>query len=155
MIHLVDHQPEHGAYGLILNQPIGKTVGDFLDGDHFSNLKHLEVHSGGPVEQEQLTFSALWWTPKKGFRHAFRISLEEASDHAKRSGHIVRAFVGYSGWHAGQLENEIRKSTWMVTPPLKSVLGATHDRELWATLLRGLSPYHRILAEAPDDPSRN
>jgi putative transcriptional regulator len=67
----------------------------------------------------------------------------------------VRAFIGYSGWTAGQLENELRRPAWFPVNPQPDLLGHEHDPELWAELLRGLSPLHRILAEAPDDPFLN
>lgn len=154
VILLAEHQTEQGAFGLILNHPTGKVVGDFLSGPEFASLKKLAVHDGGPVSQDQLTFSSFWWT-KKGLRWALRISTEEAVAHAHKPGRIVRAFVGYSGWTAGQLENELRRSSWITARPQPDLLGHEHDRGLWGELLRRLSPLHRILAEAPDDPFLN
>ena len=74
---------------------------------------------------------------------------------AKQPGTLVRAFVGYSGWSAGQLESELRRNAWIVTRPPNNVLAVHHDKALWAEVLRHLSPFHRILAEAPDDPFAN
>jgi putative transcriptional regulator len=155
VILLAEHKSDEGAYGLILNQPTGKTVGDFLNDEAFAPLKQLAVHQGGPVSRDQLTFSSFWWSPKQGLKWAIRISAEDAVAHAHRPGRIVRAFVGYSGWSAGQLENELRRSSWIAARPQRDFLGHEHDRGLWSELLRHLSPFHRILAEAPDDPSLN
>ena len=129
VILLAQHQVDLGAFGLILNHPTGKTVGDFLHGDEFASLQQLQVHHGGPVAPDQLTFSSFW--------------------------RIVRAYIGYSGWTAGQLENELRHSSWVATDPQPGLLGKEHDGNLWFELLRQVSPLHRILAEAPDDPSLN
>lgn len=155
VILLTEHQATEGAYGLILNHPTGKTVGDFLHGDDFTPLRQLAVHTGGPVALDQLTFSSFWWSKKLGLRWAVRISAEQAMAHAHKPGRIVRAFVGYSGWTAGQLENELRRNSWTAARPQQDLLGRVHDRSLWADLLRQLSPLHRILAEAPDDPTLN
>ncbi len=155
VILLADHKAEKGAFGLILNHPSGKTVGDLLPADQFAPLRNLPVHNGGPVEPSQLTFSAFWWSKKLGLRWSLRVSAEEACAHTKKPGHIVRAFIGYSGWTAGQLENELRHQSWIIAPPQNNLLGSTHDVNLWAEILRGISPLHRILAEAPDDPSLN
>jgi putative transcriptional regulator len=155
VILLTEHLSAEGAYGLILNHPTGKTVGDFLLGDDFTPLRQLAVHTGGPVAMDQLTFSSFWWSKKLGLRWAIRISAEQAMAHAHRPGRIVRAFIGYSGWTAGQLENELRRNSWVATRPQPDLLGCVHDRALWAELLRQLSPLHRILAEAPDDPTLN
>lgn len=155
VILLAEHQPESGAFGLILNNPTGKTVGDFLHGKEFSPLQQLQVHLGGPVAPDQLTFSSFWWSKKLGLRWAIRLSSEDAVKHSRRPGRIVRAYIGYSGWSAGQLENEMRRSSWIAARPQADLLGLEHDRGLWSELLRHVSPLHRILAEAPDDPSLN
>lgn len=155
VILLAEHRPDDGAFGLILNHPLGKTVGDFLTDDVFQPLRQLPVHTGGPVSQDQLTFSSFWWSPKLGLRWKLRISTAEAIKDAHKPGRIVRAFVGYSGWSAGQLENEMRRQSWIATRPQPDLLGQEHNVALWAELLSVLSPLHRILAEAPDDPSLN
>ena len=155
VVLLAEHHSDEGAFGLILNHPTGKVVGDLLHGEDFAPLRQLAVYEGGPVAPDQLTFSSLWWSKKLGLRWALRISAEQAVIHSQRPGRIVRAFVGYSGWSPGQLENELRCSSWIATRPKPDLLGHAHDRSLWSDLLRNLSPLHRILAEAPNDPSLN
>lgn len=154
VILLAEHSHDDGAFGLILNQPTGHVVGDFLKGEDFAGLRKIPVHQGGPVAREQLTFSAFWWG-KKGLRWATRLSAEDAIEHSAKTGTLVRAFVGYSAWTAGQLENELRHSSWITVRPGSNLLGYEHDKALWAELLRGLSPFHRLLAAAPEDPFLN
>ena len=155
VILLTDHTADGGAAGLILNHPTGKVVGDFLKDSEFEPLRKLSVHEGGPVAHDQLTFSSFWWSKKLGLRWAMRISAEDAAKHARRPGRIVRAFIGHSGWNPGQLENELRRTSWFPANPQPDLLGHEHDSALWSALLRRLSPLHRILAEAPDDPFLN
>lgn len=155
VILLAEHQADQGAFGLILNQPTGKTVGDFLHGEEFAALQQLQVHHGGPVAEDQLTFSSFWWSKKLGLRWAIRLSAKGAVAHSHRPGRIVRAYIGYSGWTAGQLENELRRSSWIAARPQPDLLGQAHDPQLWSELLRHISPLHRILAEAPEDPTLN
>jgi putative transcriptional regulator len=155
VILLTNHTPADGAYGLILNHPTGRVVGDLLPSNQFASLRQLAVHDGGPVSRDQLTFSSFWWSRKLGLRWAMRLSAEEAVQHAHKPGRIVRAFVGYSGWSPGQLENELRRQSWFPVNPLPDLLGSEHDKALWHTLLSGISPLHRVLAQAPDDPLLN
>jgi len=155
VILLTAHAPEEGAAGLIINQPTGRVVGDFLKGDEFTSLRHLPVHQGGPVMHQQMTFSSFWWSRKLGLRWAIRISAKQAADQARKPGRVVRAFIGYSGWSPGQLENELKRQSWFPINPRPDLLGKEHDRGLWAALLSGISPFHRILAEAPQDPFLN
>lgn len=155
VILLTAHGPDEGAAGLILNQPTGRVVGDFLKGSEFTTLRHLAVHSGGPVMREQMTFSSFWWSKKLGLRWATRISADQAAQQARKPGRIVRAFIGYSGWSPGQLENELQRQSWFPVDPRPDLLGHEHDRGLWSALLRGMSPFHRIIADAPEDPFLN
>lgn len=154
VVLLTDYEAGQGAYGLILNHPTGKTVGDYLKGEEFKPLRQFAVHEGGPVSRGELTFSAFWWG-KSGLRWAARISAEETVKYAHRPGTLVRAYIGYSGWAAGQLESELGANAWITTRPSDELWTRDHDRDLWAALLRGISPMHRILAEAPDDPFLN
>jgi putative transcriptional regulator len=154
VILLAEHSADQGAFGLIMNQPTGHTVGDFLKEKQFAPLLKIAVHQGGPVAREHLTFSAFWWQEAQ-LRWALRISADDAIQHAHRPGTLVRAFIGYSGWTAGQLEGELRRHSWIATRPATSFLGLSHDRNLWAEILRNMSPFHRILAASPDQPNLN
>lgn len=156
VVLLAEHSAGDGAFGLVLNQPTGHIVGDLLKESNFSPLRKIAVHQGGPVSREHLTFSAFWWHPEKHeLRWAIRISAEEAIERSHRPGTLIRAFIGYSGWTPGQLETELRRNSWITTRPGDGLLGRTHDRQLWADILRELSPFHQILAEAPEDPFLN
>lgn len=155
VILMAEHSPTDGAFGLILNHPTGQVVGDFLTAPEFAPLSRIPVFNGGPVAREHLTFSAFWWSRKAGLRWAIRISLEDAIKHAHRPGTIVHAFVGHSGWSPGQVEGELRRNSWITTQPAPELLGAEHDRQLWRSILREISPLHRILAEAPANPVLN
>lgn len=155
VILVAEHSPTDGAFGLILNHPTGRVVGDYLTDKDLGPLSRIPVHEGGPVAREHLTFSAFWWNPKNGLRWAIRISAEDAIKHTHRSGTIVRAFIGHSGWSPGQVEGELKRNAWIPTQPPPSLLGSDHDRNLWQEILRNLSPLHRILAEAPANPLLN
>ena len=150
VILLADHSPEEGAFGLILNHPSGQTVGDLLSDTEFSALSNVQVHIGGPVSRGQLIFSAFWNRDSK-LGSAVRISAEEAIAYLGQPGTIVRAFAGYSGWTKNQLEDEVEQQAWTVIEPDSNILTSDHEPALWKILMRGLSPYHRILADAPDE----
>lgn len=155
VIILNHHTPDTGAMGLILNQPTGKSVGDFLSEPSFAPLRSLAVHIGGPVDADQLTFSSFWWSPKKGLQWSIRISADNAIVQIAKPGRLVRAFIGHAGWSQGQLENELRGQSWFTLTPPADLLGSPHDPSLWAQLLGRISPLHAILSQAPDDPMLN
>lgn len=148
---LIHDHDSSGATGLILNQPTGKTVGDFLKSAEFESMKSLPVHVGGPVDGNQLTFCSFWWSPKQGLRWAIRISPEQAAQHARKPGRMVRAFIGYSGWGEGQLEDELERESWFTVDPKASLLGLSHDPGLWMELVGEISPHHQLMAMAPEN----
>ncbi|MES2995862.1 MAG: YqgE/AlgH family protein [Verrucomicrobiota bacterium] len=155
VVLLLEHGKEDGAFGLVLNHPIGQVVGDFLTDDEFAPLRKIAVHSGGPVSAEQMTFCSLWWSPKRGLRYRSRISSEDAVKQSRMPGRIVRAFIGYSGWTPGQLEKEMKANAWVTIRPGPELFGQPHDRALWTNVMAGISPFHRILSLAPDHPFLN
>lgn len=150
VILIGDHSPEEGAFGLILNHPSGTTVGDVLPSEEFSALANLPVHLGGPVSRNKLTFAA--FQEKNGkLDFSLRIPVDEALERTNQPGTLVRAFAGYSGWSKDQLEDELERESWTLTDTSANLLNLSHDITLWKTLMRQLSPYHRILADAPDE----
>ena len=154
VILLAQHSHE-GAFGLILNQPTDKTVGDYLKDESLSSLSRLPVHVGGPVAREHLTFAAFWLSPQNELRFSVRISAEDAIERSKQSGVVVRAFTGYSGWTAGQLEEELERNSWVPSSAPENFLGMAHDETLWGDTLNGLSAFHRLLAMCPEHPWMN
>ncbi len=155
VILLAEHSLDKGGYGLILNHPTDQTVGDLIRSEDFQTLSKIPVYLGGPVGQEHLTFVAFWAnvTQKSPaqLKFATRISAQDAIKHSQQSGTLVRAFAGCSSWTPGQLENELRKKSWIPVKPGIELLSTQHEKNLWAEILRNVSPYHQILAEAPDD----
>ena len=154
VILLAQHSKE-GALGLILNKPADSKVGDYLSEEEFSSLARVPVYVGGPVAREHLTFAAFWASPENELRYALRISAQDAVAHSKNPGTLVRAFVGYSGWSPGQLEEEMERSSWVATQAPENLLGMVHDRSLWSDTLKSISPFHRLLALCPTHPWLN
>ena len=151
VIFLTEHAHGDGAYGLVLNQPTGQTVGDLLSSEEFTELASIPIHLGGPVGQEHLTFAAFWTDQDNELKFTTRISAADAVKHSQQPGALIRAFAGHSSWEAGQLESELKKQAWIPTLPTSNILSSHHTEDLWSDLLRDISPYHKILAEAPDD----
>ncbi|YCM46511.1 YqgE/AlgH family protein [Verrucomicrobiaceae bacterium 227] len=154
VILLAEHSAEEGAFGLILNQPTGQTVGDLLKNKDFEALAKVAVHHGGPVSREHLTFAA-FWEKDDAFDFAIRISAEEAAAYVRLPGTIVRAFVGYSGWTKDQLEGEMDQESWIARDPDPRLLTEVHDITLWKKLMSSISPFHRLLADAPAEVMAN
>jgi putative transcriptional regulator len=61
--------------------------------------------------------------------------LKRASQQAQQEAKVrFRAFQGYAGWGAGQLEGELQGGAWLVTPADSDVLFGTAAEMLWRLL---------------------
>lgn len=152
---LLHNHGKTGAEGLILNKPLGKTVGDFMCSNQFEALKHLPLYSGGPVAEDQLSFASFYWSKTGEFGCRPAISADEAIASLSKSGSMIRAYLGSSSWTKGQLEDEIENFCWFTTPAFPDVLGLPQDQTLWKNIMQRLSPFHHIISLTPKNPSLN
>ncbi len=156
VIYLGSHDEADGSYGLIVNRPTENTVADLLPGQNVGLLASLPVFIGGPVQQDRLTFAAFRWQGGSDiFECKTQLGIEEAGEIASGRKATVRAFIGYAGWSKGQLETELGQKAWIVRAAERDVLDAKKSGVLWREIMRGLGPWFRLLADAPDDPSLN
>ena len=143
-----------GAMGVVLNRPLGKRLGE-MSGDYaLGPLAKVPLFNGGPVQTEQLVLAA-WQSRDDGFRLHFGIEPDKALLLLEEEGTHVRGFLGYSGWSSGQLENEMKARTWIVTDVPEDLLTHTQDDSLWRTVLGREGAEWRLLADEPEHPEKN
>ena len=152
---LITQHGGEGAHGYVMNQPVDRTVRDLLAGPEFEPLADVPVFKGGPVGTERLTFATMGWDHRKrGFHFQSHLSTNDALA-AYESGRDVRAYVGYSGWSPGQVENELERHSWIVAEAVPALAEPEAIPDLWSRILRGLSPFHAIIALTPEQPEKN
>lgn len=156
VILLTAHTAEEGTQGFVLNRPSGQVLYDLLTSADFKPLRDVPVFEGGPVSPSEMMLMALRWN-NATHRLESRAPLGIAGAvRGRNEGWEIRAFTGYTGWSAGQLEGELDQTSWIVTPPQPAALTPEPDISLWSTLLRNLpNPHHALLADLPDDPGLN
>ncbi len=142
IVILIDHGPE-GAVGLILNRPSSLDVGTLLPDLEKARIGRGRVHLGGPVSQGTvllLFHSAADETPPDSRRVLPNVyaSGSGALRHLLPSdppADQVRAYVGYAGWAAGQLEAEIARGDWIVVPGSAELVFHARPETLWPALI--------------------
>jgi putative transcriptional regulator len=149
------HDPEDGAMGVILNRPLDKQVADLVGDTPPAGLADVPVFLGGPVGKNQLMFAAFEWEEANGLRLNHNVNVEEAHERVEEDPDSIRAFVGYAGWNAGQLEAEMKQKAWLLQKPTRAALTPERLPTLWFDIMRGLGPWYKLLGAAPDDPSLN
>jgi putative transcriptional regulator len=156
VLFLSTQDAQEGAFGLTLNRPAGRTVEELLPEKDLGSLAQVPVFLGGPVSTDQLIFASFKWNPDANHlecRH--HLVIEEAQKAARDDTLTIRAFVGYAGWTKGQLENELAHRSWLVQKPEPEMLELEKCPTLWRELTSSFGPWFQLVAEAPEEPSRN
>ena len=113
VIYMVKHDAR-GATGLIINRPIGDVpIAVLLKQTGLPETGvtgSVKLHVGGPVEPT-------------------RISVLHSDDYKGPETALVA--LGYAGWSAGQLENEIAQNAWLTAPCDERILFDTPYEQRW------------------------
>lgn len=133
---------ETGALGLVINRPTQLSLHDALVNPLPKSAGHV-VFSGGPVEHQRLI--ALLRSPAavEGAEHVFGDvyasgSMDTLRRMLERDEHAadVHTYVGYAGWSPGQLDAEIARGDWIVTPADATSIFDTPSGDVWRDLMR-------------------
>lgn len=151
VVLLVRHTPQ-GAMGMIVNRPGPRRLGELLHSAGIDAAGHaldgLPVCDGGPVSCES------GWVVFEGSdprgesfdtQDDVRVtgSIEVFRDLMKRERAERALFLlGYAGWAAGQLEDEVEAGAWVPIPMSRKILFDTPFEERWraAFLSVGIDP---------------
>jgi len=145
-----------GAMGVVLNRPLNKQLGEVNPDFALGPLAGVPIYYGGPVSPEQLIIvSWQWLTEESAFQLHFGIDPENAASLIGTPGLTFRALLGYSGWSKGQLENEMKHDTWFTAMVEGGQLENKDGLALWRSIVGGIDPELKLLANEPDDPAVN
>ena len=131
-----------GALGLVINRPTDASLHDVLV-TPLPNSEGHAVFAGGPVELRRLI--ALLRSPiaVDGAEHLFGDvhasgSMDTLRRMLERDGHAadVHVYLGYAGWAPGQLDAEIARGDWIVTPADAESVFDTPPGDVWPNLMR-------------------
>jgi putative transcriptional regulator len=138
---------EEGAMGFVVNRVLPATVREVLEGlgIPWSGPDDVPVWGGGPVMPQSgwLLFEnesprvpgeakevlpGLWLSA----------SIDTLRALAKKPPRRFRLLLGYSGWGAGQLENELAEGAWMLAPPDPDLIFDAPPDTAWSDAFRSL-----------------
>src|SRR6478609_1527058 len=159
VILLADHNNE-GSVGFILNKPLKYTIHDLVPEIH----AELKIYNGGPVEQDSLYFihnvpesipnsveisNGIYWGGN--FEYAKR--LINRKEITKEN---IRFFLGYTGWDAHQLEDEMSCNSWIITENdyNNRIIGKSPSN-FWKEKILELGGDYVIWSNCPENPTLN
>jgi putative transcriptional regulator len=138
--YICEHNDE-GALGLVVNRPLNMQLGEILQHVQLSQAepeaRQIQVHLGGPVQQDRgfvLHEPLGEWdaTLKVTDRIGITSSMDILQAIARNEGpERTLITLGYAGWGAGQLEQEMAENAWLSGPAHPDILFETPDEERW------------------------
>lgn len=146
--YLCEHN-EHGAMGLVINQPVGMSLKELVEqtdeeavvtADKADNI----VLAGGPVSQDRgfiLHTSQEGWTSSLAMTSEIMVTtskdiLSSLGNQAAPDKALV--ILGYAGWSAGQLEEEIQTNSWLMIEADSELLFDVPIHKKWEAAVQRL-----------------
>ncbi len=159
VVLVLEHSDE-GALGIVLNSPMGVAASEALPEPLASVISDgSAVYRGGPVQPgtvivlgdfEDASIAGGITFGSVGILNPEAV--EGGEPPAMRS---ARAFGGYAGWGAGQLESEIRDDAWIDVGPEVEDVFTDEPSALWGEVLQRAGGSYRLMAMTPEDPLLN
>ena len=155
---LLTEYSENGAVGFVLNKPLFITIDDFLE-DFPAGESQLSI--GGPVAANTMHFlhtfrhipdaieivNGIYWGGNiEKICQLLSMSVMKADD--------IRFFLGYSGWSKGQLDDELKKNSWLVGDIRPSQI-IHPSQDLWQKSVKSIGEPYQLWTTFPENPGYN
>jgi putative transcriptional regulator len=149
-----------GDFGLVLNRLYEQTLDEL--NDEFLGFK-IPIYYGGPVQPNHVHFihqyPAIFTDSQKITKNIYWGGNFETLTTLIKSNSIdlnkIKLFLGYSGWEANQLKEEIDENTWLVANATNSIVFSTACNQIWKNSLSLLGSKYKMMANFPIDPQLN
>ena len=147
VILLIDHEETEGSFGIIINKSLNASVSQIVD--DFPDFE-APVFLGGPVSDNQLFFihtlgdlipdscpiiDGLYWGGEvETLKTLIATGIANETN--------TRFYLGYAGWEAGQLVDELVRNSWLIGDVTAEQILTTSPELLWTSCVEKLgSPY--------------
>lgn len=159
VILLTEHN-EEGSVGFILNKPSESHVSEVME-----ELKGLDaqIFIGGPVQQDTLHFihrcdvledaikleNGIYW----GGNFEQLLTMVDTGQFLVTD---IKFFLGYSGWSPGQLQEELKLNSWIVSNRVSNeLIFETLPDQMWKRAMHELGGRFSVYSNYPADPRMN
>lgn len=140
-----------GAFGLVVNRPMEKPAHEVVETVPAVEIRDdVYLFTGGPVDPRRA-----WVLTSRPSLDAEATEVADgvyltASPNALRQAlqsppaADVRVVVGYAGWDAGQLDEELAQASWLMAPVGADLIFEGPPERMWARAIErlGVDPAH-------------
>jgi putative transcriptional regulator len=146
--YICEHN-EHGAMGLVINQPVGMKLKELVNqvddkAEVIDEKAEDIILAGGPVSQDRgfiLHTSQPGWASSLTMTSEVMVTTSKdiiSSLGNKEAPEKSLIMLGYAGWTAGQLEEEIQTNSWLMVEADLELLFETPIHKKWETAVQRL-----------------
>lgn len=158
---LICRNDADGTHGLLLNKPVDLRLQDVIENFPLSYEGKLML--GGPVGTDLIQVIHNRGTLIEGsLKIAEGVYWGGNFEQIKkliRQGTLttahLRFFIGYAGWDEGQLDAEIKDSSWIISTGANETLFYHHPENMWRLKLQSMGGVYKSMAGYPESPMLN
>ncbi|MCB1176159.1 MAG: YqgE/AlgH family protein [Leptospiraceae bacterium] len=159
VVLMVEHDPA-GAFGLVFNKPSKYMLSDVVVGVPEDVSENVRMFWGGPVDHSFISILHNYNNvPDPGLEVIPGVFLSRSFDLLirilKEDTGRFKVFHGYSGWGAGQLENEFQRKSWVDHIGSNELVFENDPEEIWRDALKSKGGIYKYFAEHTKDPLLN
>ena len=155
------HHSIEGTSGVILNKPVQLNLEDLIE--NFPKGFDGKLYLGGPVGTDMIQMvhtmghkitdsmklaEGIWWGGNFDQLRKLIRQGEITSQH-------VRFYVGYSGWDARQLQDEIKDNSWIIAQAKHEYIFNDDPDGIWRKVMNDMGGLYQTMASYPEDPNLN
>lgn len=159
VILICEHRNE-GTLGFVINKLFSQNLRELLKDQEIDDLL---TYYGGPVQRDSIQFLHQYPELIPGGEKLFEntywggnfesllINLKNKNIEWDK----VKFFIGYSGWSAGQLDEEMKQNTWLTVTATVDLIFNLNPNEVWKASLKELGGEYEMMINFPLDPQLN
>jgi len=159
-IVLITEHNDEGTVGFVLNKPINMKVNEIMT--DFPTVNAI-VSLGGPVQTNTLHYlhtlgdiipgsikviDNIYWGGE------FTV-IKRLLESKTLNNENIRFFLGYSGWQANQLDDELNDNSWVVADIKPDEIMVPMSKFFWNKTLHRLGKKFQMWANFPENPQMN
>ncbi len=146
-VTLICEHSERGALGIVINRPLEMKMSEVLEQLQLATdnprLRDMPVLGGGPVQRDR------GFVLHRPATNAFESTMQVSDAlHVTTSRDVLAAMaqgagptqavvaLGYAGWEAGQLEEEVLQNAWLTVPCDESLIFDLPYEQRWHAAAR-------------------
>lgn len=143
VIFVTEHN-DKGTVGFVINKLFHRKFNEL---EEFKHSIDFPLHAGGPVDKEHVFFLHHRHDLIEGGTRVIDSiymggNFKEAVNIINQlviPGNDIKLFIGYCGWDANELEEEVKEGSWLIVDADSEIVFSPDVEKLWHKLYEGVN----------------